>query len=517
MSHSRYAPSARPGGGTVPSLAPRLPAPWARRAAIRQELETGRWLFILLLHVPLVLAIKSSPLIATVHAVGTLAVGLRCLSYRSPERLVYMMGYILASEPLWRVAGALIFHETAKYAIAGLSILAVLKYRTLRSADKTTLIYFALLLPSILVLPEFDRQAISFNLSGPFALTASALFLSSLRFPPPVLSRLFLTILAPITGYVFLASFSTFTAEEFNAYSKAATGGLGQNQASSIFGLGALCAFLYVSIAPRPRPLRWIVAGLGLWCGVQGALTFSRGGVATTVGAIAATSFFLLGDRRFRGAVVVRVVLIALIAVFAAVPFLNAFTSGGFQYRFTNTELTGRDKIIEADFIAFQENPVFGVGPGQSMDYHALTFRRSAAHTEYSRLLAEHGSLGLAALALLAWMSMRRLLRSSSVAGKALAAGFTVWALLFMFHAAMRMAAVSFIFALGSSHLMGEAPRSAPGRRRASPGSRHGPPDGRTRSSPSAGLARSPPSVGTSLQSAHRRPRHEPGGRRTGG
>ncbi len=424
-------------------------------------------MFYLIFHVPLVFAIKSNPLVATAHAMGTLFVGLQCLRFRSPERLVCVMGYIVASEPLWRLGGAMIFHETAKYALAGLSIMAVLRYRTLQHAEKTTLIYFVLLLPSLLVLPEFDRRAISYNLSGPFSLAMSALFLSSLRFPPKVLARLFLTIMLPIFGFAFMASFSTYTAgADVNFQSKITAGGLGNNQASSILGLGALMAFLYVCIAPRPRSLRWYVVGVGLWCGIQGVLTFSRGGVATAVGAIAAASFLLLRDRRFRGAVVIRVTMLLLVAVFAAVPFLNAFTSGGFKERFTDTDLTGRDKIIEADFAAYQENPIFGLGPGMSKDFHARTFRRASAHTEYSRLLAEHGSFGLAALVLLAWMSVRRILGPASPAGKALAAGFTVWTILFMFHAAMRMASASFIFALGSAFLMAEAP---PQRRASTP------------------------------------------------
>ena len=449
-----------------------MPAPYARRwRPVRKTLDAQRWIILLALHAPLVMAIKSNPLVATAHALITLAAGLRSLKFRSPERLVCVLGYIIASEPLWRVGRAMIFHETAKYAVGGLSLLGILRYRALRQTEKSPLLYFALLLPSILVLPEFDRRAISFNLSGPFSLAMSTLFLSALRLPVQVLQRLVLTILAPILGFAFLATFSTLTAPgTINFFvSKTTAGGLGNNQGSSILGLGAVLAFVFTTIAPKPRSLRWFVAGAGLWCGAQGALTFSRGGVVTAVGAIAAMSFFLLRDRRFRGAVVVRVALISLIVAFVAIPFLNAFTTGGFKLRYTNTKLTGRDRIIEADFIAFRENPLFGVGPGQSKEYHALTFGRASTHTEYSRLLAEHGSLGLVAMMILGWMSLRRLLRGSPHAGKALAAGFTVWTALFMFHAAMRMAAAGFIFAIGSAYLMAEAPRPAPVRGRHRP------------------------------------------------
>ncbi len=75
------------------------------------------------------MAIKANAFIATGHALATFAMGLRGLRFRTPERVLYVMGYIVASEPLWRVGRAVIFYESGKYAIAGLSILAVLRYR----------------------------------------------------------------------------------------------------------------------------------------------------------------------------------------------------------------------------------------------------------------------------------------------------------------------------------------------------------------------------------------------------
>lgn len=420
--------------------------------------NTRVWTLFLALHLPLVMAIKLSPLIATAHALASLALGLHCVArFRTPVRAICMMGYVVASEPLWRVGKAMVFHESGKYMMALLAILTLLKFGLPRRADRSALAYFALLLPSILMLPEFDRRMISFNLSGPFALAMGTLTLSAARLSPRTLRMLFLTTLGPILGFASMATFSTVTTEEINFYSsKVAAGGLGNNQASSILGLGVLIAFLYVCIARRPRTLRWIVAGAGLWCALQAGLTFSRGGVATAAGAIAAASFFMLQDRRSRAFLVIRLGLIALVATFWAIPLLNSVTSGSFERRFSSSHLTGRDKIIQADIIAFKENPIFGVGPGGSKDYHALTFSRASTHTEYSRLLAEHGLFGLAALLLLGWMTFKRLNRRAPPAAKAIAAGVTVWTLLFMFHAAMRMAAASFTFALGAAYLMTE-------------------------------------------------------------
>ncbi|HEX9733115.1 MAG TPA: O-antigen ligase family protein [Thermoanaerobaculia bacterium] len=444
-----------PGGFPAGS---RSRAAWRPRRSRVASGSAGLILFMLL-HVPLVMAVRANPTIATAHALAVGMAGLAALGLRTPERLIYVMGYAMASEPLWRIGKAMVFYESAKYLIAGLSILGILCFRLSSRTDKTPLVYFALLLPSLLVLPGFDRQQISFNMSGPFALAMCTLFLSALRVSTEQLRKLILTILAPILGLVVVATFATVTTEELDYGSKVASGGLGNNQASSYFGLGLLLGFLYLFVDRRQRTLRWLAIVVAIWCGAQAALTFSRGGVATAVGAIAAASFFLLRDRRARGALVARIGLLAVLAVSVVVPQLNAFTEGALERRFTDTHLTGRDRIIEADLIAFRENPLFGVGPGESKAYHALTFRRSSSHTEYSRLLAEHGLFGLAALALLGWMVFRRLVRSSSSLGTAMAAGFTVWTLLFMFHAAMRMAAASFIFALGAVYLATQDPQ----------------------------------------------------------
>ena len=425
----------------------------------------------LVAHIGLVLAMKLSPIVATVHAWATIAYALsRVIRVRSPEGIVVVMGYVVACEPLWRAARAMIFYESGKYMVAFLSLLTILRFRLASRGKKVSLVYFALLLPALLVLPEFDRKEVSFNLSGPFALALATFFFGTLRLSTATFGRLFVAMLLPISGLAFLGTFFTVTTEDIDFYSsKVASGGLGQNQASSILGLGALLAFLYLVIDRRHPTMRALVAALGLWCAGQGALTFSRGGVITAVGAAAAAGFFLLRDRRSRGGVVLRGMMVAVLAIFVLVPILDSVTGGAFSERFSSASLTGRDQIIEADLIAFRENPILGTGPGESEKYHALTFRYSSTHTEYSRLLAEHGLFGLAALVLLVWMSYARWRRPAPLLTQAFTAAFTVWSLLFMFHAAMRMAAVSFIFALGAAMLVPEVSAMAHRRLRRAP------------------------------------------------
>ncbi len=443
-------------------LAPAAPALRRPAPTLRTAPTTSSVLFFLALHVPLVLAMTIHPLVATLHALMTLLIGVRSIATsRRPDALLAILGYVVACEPLWRANEAMIFHETGKYALAALAGLALLRFRLWHRADKTALVYFLLLLPSLLVLPELDRQQISFNLSGPFALASATLLMSAYRVSERTLLRIFVMIIAPLSGMAFLGTVSTLTTNEnINFYvSKLPSAGLGKNQASSALALAGLVAFLFLCVEKRQKLQRILLGGLGIWCMALAALTFSRGGVATTIGAIAAAGFFLLRDRRSRGVFVFRTLLLLALATYVVVPFLDTVTSGTLRDRFSDRNLTGRDRLIEADLLAFRDHPLLGVGPGRSKLYHDRTFRRITAHTEYSRLLAEHGLFGLASLVLLAWMVWKGLRQPVPPLQKALAAGLIAWSLLFMFHAAIRMAAPCLTFALGISLLTRPAVR----------------------------------------------------------
>jgi O-antigen ligase len=305
-----------------------------------------------------------------------------------------------------------------------------------------------------MVLPVFDRQGIAFNLSGPLSLAVATMFFSTLKLTPSQLKRILIAVLAPIIGVGFLATFLTITAESitFTGSSiKATSAGVGPNQMSSILGLGAFVAFLYLFIDRKHKALRILMIGCTIWLLAQAALTFARGGVWGALGAIGVAVFYLLRNRRARAVFVSVGTVIFIVGYFLVFPALEDFTESTLGLRFKSFEVTGREKIIQGDLLAFQEHPWLGVGPDQSKIYHSLYFRSSSAHTEYTRLLAEHGIMGMLALLTLVWMGLKRFSRRSDPASKAYSASFTVWALLFMLHSAMRLVAPSLMFGLAFS------------------------------------------------------------------
>ena len=436
---------------TVSQIRPTSSNP-VRRAA---QSRSFRVLMLLLLHIPLAIVMHSSPLAARLHAVVTLAVGaFWLLTKRDATYWVYWASYVTGAEVLWRMTGGAVSHESAKYAVAIVFILGTLKQRSLPRADKWPLVYFALLLPSCLLMPQFDRELIAFNLAGPFSLAAASLYLSTVHLSTEQLGLVCIAALGPIMSTAYLATHSMLTAESLvfgGGSNRIAAGDSGPNQVSAILGLGALLAFLFVVIERGHRRLRIIVAGILLWMIAQAMLTFSRGGVWTALGAVLVAGFYLVRERRLRRLTLVDGIVAGLLVWYLLLPALDAFTGEMLSARFGSADPTGRDLIVEADLIAFRENPLFGVGPGQSRAYHALLYMPSLPHTEFSRLLAEHGSLGLLSLLILLGVTLRRASARVAPLSKAYSVSLTAWALLDMTHVAMRLVAAPFAFGLASA------------------------------------------------------------------
>src|SRR5690606_35694714 len=63
---------------------------------------------------------------------------------------------------------------------------------------------------------------------------------------------------------------------------------------------------------------------------------------------------------------------------------------------------TGRVELISNELLAFYNHPVTGIGVGKGYEYRQETLgTQIASHNEISRLLSEHGLLGLFALLIL--------------------------------------------------------------------------------------------------------------------
>jgi hypothetical protein len=407
---------------------------------------------LLVLHFLVAMLMRQSSMFTTLHAYLTLVIGFFLLlrAKNQPEQLVYVISYIAGVELLWRGNNANTFYEIGKYSLIVFSTLGIILKERRIFPKKWPLLYLILLVPSIFVLPNFNRQYIAFNLAGPVALAVISLFLGTVHLSLPQFKRVLLAILIPSVSLGFLSLFYTITLESIDftgASLRAASAGIGPNQVSSILGLAMVCAYAYALIEKQNKPLRVLMVGIAIWMLAQSMLTFSRGGLWTAVGAVVVSAIFLLRDSRTRTRVLVASAFLIPTFVYIIFPVIDDFTGNTLSVRLQDPNTTNRDVLMQIDWKLFKNNPIFGVGPGQSEVLHVLYIRSANTHTEYTRLLAEHGSFGVGVLLILAIVTLQRAFGKHPVYAKSFGVLFTVWALLFMAHSATRLVAVSLIFA----------------------------------------------------------------------
>jgi len=153
---------------------------------------------------------------------------------------------------------------------------------------------------------------------------------------------------------------------------------------------------------------------------------------------------------------------------FVVLPAVDNYTGGALIRRLSNTDTTGRGNIAAIDLEIWRRNPVFGVGPGRAIDYRAQMYEAITAHTEFTRMLSEHGTLGLGAILILLYAAASIAFRAREPRARGIAIALVAWSFLFMANIAMRLVAPSFTFGLACAFLdFGATAPAALGRGRA--------------------------------------------------
>ena len=107
--------------------------------------------------------------------------------------------------------------------------------------------------------------------------------------------------------------------------------------------------------------------------------------------------------------------------------------------------------IAGFDLEIFSDHPALGVGPGISTELHEEMGHGGASHTEFTRVLAEHGVIGVLSLIILGVIVVKTLLTARTPRARALVAAFLVWFVLFMLIDALRMVAPAFACGIACS------------------------------------------------------------------
>jgi len=424
--------------------------------AMSREFKTV--LTLTLLHVPFGILFYRSSLLGIINCLAAFFLGLYwALNKRQKlEYVACVAAYLVGVEVLWRMAGVPIFWEFGKYGSALIMIVALIK-RGHYKIPSLPLLFFASLIPScILTLISYDmddaKAKLSFNMSGPFCLFVSCWFFSYIKLNQLQLRRVFLSLIIPIVTVACATLLFTIANPdiEFNTESNAATsGGFGPNQVSSILGLGVFVSVTCFILFKNNSKYAFYFGAVSLLLAAQSIMTFSRGGIYAAVGALLIVGFFQFQNLFKALKRIIPVVLLGISFLLFIFPVLNNYTGGKLQERFEETDSTNRGEIAESDYQIFLDNPVLGVGVGAANEYRAKILNyRAGSHTEFARLVSEHGSLGIFSIFLFLLMSLLNLKKQKSSLGRALIGGTFAWCTLFMLNAGMRVAAPSFIFGL---------------------------------------------------------------------
>ena len=376
--------------------------------------------------------------------------------------LAPLLAYFTSFELLARMAKTSPFlpWELGKYLLFFLLIIGIISGR---KSSKTGALLVVLLIPALLYdlsgLVTF--QDLRFNLMGPISLGLAVWFFSGKRFTPQGLGRLLTVMLLPLISALAYTLFRSpdLDSYEFNLLGNAAlSGGFGPNQVSTAFGLGTFLSFYMWLNRMTLTGKRWLDLGIVLAFTFQGLFSFSRGGMLGGILGILVVLYFTFfgSDKSIISHLMVKrikrylpwAVVALLIAIFSA----NMITDGklllryqgetpgtlsGQRERTLNTMTTDRIAVMQGDIALFADHLAFGVGVGASK--YLRPYRPGlVAHTETTRLLADHGILGVAYILCIIYLIIHVYKSPNERQFKALLLGFILIGWYTTFHAATR-------------------------------------------------------------------------------
>lgn len=380
--------------------------------------------------------------------------------------------YIAGAEVFYRMTGSMTFYETGKYSVI-LFLLIGMLYKGTSVKTVTFWIYLLILFPGVVVASftlEYDvvfRKAIAFNLSGPVCLGVSALYCYYKKVSANQYNYVLLMLLLPLVAnmvYLFLYTPNIGEALMTGTNSNyAASGGYGPNQISTVMGMGAFILFTRLFVVKNTN-INTIDLILLLMMSYRAIVTFSRGGVLTALISIVAFIIFYYykQNKSGRGSIINKMGIF-IVAVVGIWLYTAVKTQGLITYRYTNRDAagqletditTGRAELIVTELQGFYYNPVVGIGVGKGKGMRSkLTGSATASHNEISRLLSEHGLLGLIAILILIFVPIVFWFKFQN---NYYFLAFLAFWFLTINHSAMRIALPGFVYGLALLYIVND-------------------------------------------------------------
>ena len=383
--------------------------------------------------------------------------------------------YIAGGEVFFRQTSAVIFYETGKYAV----IIFLLIGMFFKGASSKTIpywIYLLILFPGVIVASmtisyeaEF-RKLIAFNIAGPVCLGVSALYCYYKKIKKEDFQRVLLMLLMPLIAQMTYLYFYTPSMDSVRislSGNYAATAGFGPNQISTVFGLGCflICTRLFTI---RHRLINLVDITLLILMGYRAVITFSRGGVITAIICIISFLVFFYYKQDAKKMEGTNLRIIGMVSIFAIIWLISSVESSGLiGNRYTNRDAagqlkedisTGRVELIQTELTAFYKNPIIGIGVGKGREFREENLGIEInTHNEISRLLSEHGILGIFALAILIFVPVIFWFKFQN---NFYFLAFVAFWFMTINHSAMRIALPAFIYGLALLYIVDEKKNS---------------------------------------------------------
>jgi hypothetical protein len=248
------------------------------------------------------------------------------------------------------------------------------------------------------------------------------------------------------------------------------SGGFGPNQVATFLGLGMFVFFSRIILESRSKFLVLINLIVVFNISYRGMVTFSRGGMITGFLMIVLLLLFLYFKSNYRGKVKLNYIIVIIVLAMTAIWSYTSFQTGGLiNKRYANqdakgrvkeSQLTGREDVAINEINTFFNNPIFGVGVGKGVEIReSETGILILSHDEITRMLAEHGSLGILGLMILFFTPLVLYLENK----------FNMYLLCFVAfwfltinHAAMRTAVPAFVYSLSLLNVQLGTPKKRP-------------------------------------------------------
>ena len=384
--------------------------------------------------------------------------------------LVYLITYTTSFELLARMSGTspIIPYELGKYLM-----LAMLLFGIAKGFRKGYIgwLMFLLLIPAAFIdtTGETTFRNIVFNLIGPLNVALAVVFFRQQEMEKTDFIEAMRLLFYPLVAVLAFTVFKSPDLEDIEFTLGAnfeASGGFGSNQVSTALGLGAFLVFMFWRKKWDLAGYKWLGILLFLFIVFRGLVTFSRGGM---VGGALGIILFLILEKGTGGTerdIKPVKALLAVIPIFLVLVFTFIYadkatggllskryqgetpgTMAGRKEKTLNVITSNRLQIFGDDLKLWKDHPVLGVGVGASQHLRDKT-EGFLSHVEISRLLSEHGILGMIYTIILLFYGFKIFRQHKQLPlGGALAALYVI-ALFTTFHAAMRTYISPLLFGL---------------------------------------------------------------------